>query len=64
MTMEDSLKRMETLGKSAVAMEKIVPELKLVPRGWKKFKYEIVAMLPGMRGWHAEALLQGLMEKT
>ena len=59
-TMEDSLKRMETLGKSAVVMDRLVPELKLVPRGWKRFKYQIAAMLPGIRGRHAEAFLRGI----
>ncbi|NOS67492.1 MAG: glycosyltransferase family 2 protein [Candidatus Peribacteraceae bacterium] len=59
-TLKDSLKRMETLGRSAVVMERLVPELKLVPRGWKKRKYRIAAMLPGMRGAHARSFLQGL----
>ncbi len=61
MTMEDSLKRMETLGRSAVVMERMVPELKLVPRGFKKWKYRIAAMMLGMRGEHARAFLRGMM---
>ncbi len=59
-TLEDSLKRMETLGRSAVVMEKLVPELELVPKGWKKWKYRIAAMLPGMRGRHSKAFLKGI----
>ena len=57
MTMEDSLRRMQTLGKSAVVMDKLVPELKLVPSGWKLMKYRIAALLPTMRGKHAKAFL-------
>ena len=62
MELEDSLRRMETLGKSAVIMEKLVPELKLVPKGWKKMKYRIASLLPGLRGQHAGAFLRGLHE--
>ena len=62
MTMEDSLKRMETLGRSAVMMEKIASELKIVPRGFKKWKYRIAALLPGMRGRHAEAFIRGITQ--
>ncbi len=60
-TMEDSLKRMETLGRSAMMIEKIAPDLKIVPRGFKKWKYRIGAMLPGMRGRHARAFLKGML---
>lgn len=59
MTMKDSLKRMETLGKSAVVMDKMVPELMLVPRGWKRFKYQIASLIPVMRGAHVRAFLMG-----
>ena len=59
MTMEDSLKRMETLGKSAVIMDRIAPELHLVPRGWKLLKYRIASLLPTMRGRHSRAFVRG-----
>lgn len=59
-TTEESLKRMETLSRSAVMMEKLVPELRLVPRGWKLLKYRLAAMLPGMRGSHIRAILTGI----
>ena len=59
-TLEQSLRRMEILGESAVFMEKRAPALKLVPRGWKRLKYSIAALLPGMRGSHARAFLRGI----
>lgn len=60
MTMEDSLKRMETLGRSAVMIEKISSELNVVPKGFKKLKYWIASFLPGIRGEHAKAFMQGI----
>lgn len=60
MKLEDSLKRMETLGKSAVMIEKIAPELNVVPKGFKKLKYWIASWLPGLRGMHARAFLAGV----
>ncbi len=60
MTMEDSLKRMETLGTSAVQMEQMVPSLTLVPRGLKRWKYRAASLLPTMRGRHAKAFLRGM----
>ncbi|MBI2636342.1 glycosyltransferase family 2 protein [Candidatus Peregrinibacteria bacterium] len=59
-TVEDSLKRMETLGKSAVEMEQFAPELKLTPRKWKLLKYRMAAMLPGLCGAHYRAFLRGI----
>lgn len=59
MTLEDSLKRMETLGRSAVEIEKIVPELNVVPKGWKKIAYALASKFPTMRGRHARAFLRG-----
>lgn len=60
MLLPNSIKRMEILGKSAAIMDRIVPELKLRPRGWKLFKYRIASMLPGMRGVHVRAFLRGI----
>jgi hypothetical protein len=59
-TLEDSLKRMETLGKSLVTITNINPDLDRMPRGWKLLAYHLMALLPTMRGRHAKALLQGL----
>lgn len=58
-TVEDSLKRMETLGRSAIMMERMAPELKLVPKGFKKLKYRIASLSLGMTGKHARAFMRG-----
>ena len=60
MEVEDSLRRMKTLGASAVKMEEIAPALRLVPRGWKRLKYTVTSILPGMRGMHTRAFLRGI----
>lgn len=57
----DSLKRMETIGRSAVHIETICPELRVVPRGWKAWAYRAMACLPTMRGRHTSAFLTGVM---
>lgn len=59
-TLEDSLKRMETLGRSAVEITKNVPEFDRVPRGWKLLAYRICALFPTMAGSHRRAFLRGL----
>lgn len=58
-TTEQSLARMRTLGESAVVMDRINPELHLVPSGIKRWKYRIAALLPTLRGKHAKAFLSG-----
>ncbi len=60
LTLEDSLKRMETLGKSAVLMARRDPTFDRLPRGLKKNAYQILALLPTMRGKHAKAFLRGM----
>lgn len=60
MTLENSLRRMETLGKSARKFDSLVPEMSIVPRGWKRLTYGLAALLPSMRGQHAKAFLRGL----
>jgi GT2 family glycosyltransferase len=60
MTLEASLQRMETLGRSAVMFEKQKPELTIVPKGWKRLAYRMAALLPTMNGRHRKAFLQGL----
>lgn len=59
-TMEDSLKRMEILGKSAVIMDELNPKLKLRPIGFKLWKYRAAALFPNMRGLHSKAFLRGV----
>lgn len=60
LTLEDSLKRMETLGRSAVKMAERDPSFDRVPRGWKRIAYHLLAIVPTMRGKHARAFLKGL----
>jgi glycosyltransferase involved in cell wall biosynthesis len=60
LTLEQSLKRMETLGRSAVEMEKIAPQLHIVPKGFKRIAYEIFSRIPTMSGKHREAFLSGI----
>lgn len=61
MTLEDSLKRMEVLGRSAVEIQKKVPEFDRVPSGWKLFAYRVFSLLPTMSGKHRKAFLSGLI---
>lgn len=60
MTLEDSLRRMETIGKSAVLLSTHVPGFDRVPRGWKRLAYEVLAKLPTMAGKHRAAFLRGI----
>ena len=62
-TLEDSLRRMETLGRSIVTLSHINPALDRMPQGWKFIAYKFLAMLPTMRGRHARAFLKGLEER-
>jgi glycosyltransferase involved in cell wall biosynthesis len=59
-TLEDSLKRMETLGRSAKYFDKMNPDLHLVPKGFKALIYRLLSFLPTTKGKHAKALLQGI----
>lgn len=63
MTLEDSLKRMETIGKSAVLIERINKNLGVVPRGLKRLAYSVIALMPTMRGEHTRAFLRGMNMK-
>lgn len=60
MTLEDSLKRMEILGISAVQIAKNVPEFDRVPRGWKRWAYRFLAVFPTLSGRHRRSFVQGL----
>jgi len=59
LTLEDSLKRMETLGKSIHHF----PDIGRKPKGLKRIAYEIAAKLPTMAGRHRKAFLKGLNGK-
>lgn len=59
-TLEDSLRRMETLGQSAAIIGARDPAFDRFPKGWKKIAYILISLLPTMRGRHAKAFLKGL----
>ncbi|MDD5469578.1 MAG: glycosyltransferase [Candidatus Peribacteraceae bacterium] len=59
-TLEDSLKRMETLGTSVVHMAELLPGFDRIPRGWKRIAYEISSLLPTNAGQHRKAFLRGI----
>ncbi len=59
-TLEQSLERMRTLGKSAVEIASKVPSFDRVPRGWKLLVYRILSFLPTMAGRHRKALVDQL----
>lgn len=59
-SLEESLKRMETLGRSLVRIGLVVPEFRKSFSGWKLFLYRITALFPTMQGRHARAFLRGL----
>lgn len=61
-TMKDSLKRMETIGASAVALSKSVPEFDRLPQGLKKLAYSVCAQFPTMAGKHRAAFLRGIKQ--
>ncbi len=62
-TLESSLKRMETLGQSAVRMGSLLLGFDRLPRGWKLLRYKISSMLPTMAGKHRRAFLSGMNKR-
>lgn len=62
-TLEDSLRRMHTLGRSLAHISAIAPELDRMPTGLKLLAYRLIALTPAMRGRHYRAFLAGLTEK-
>ena len=58
--LEDSLKRMRAIGRTAELFARRNPAFDRRPRGWKLWKYRILSLLPTIRGKHAKALLEGL----
>ncbi len=59
-TLEQSLERMRTLGRSIVHLSEIAPDLDRKPKGLKLLKYQLAALLPTMDGWHRKAFLCGI----
>ncbi len=62
MTLRDSLRRMELLGRSAVLVNDQAPHLHLLPRGWKLQLYRLLALFPTLRGKHSRAFLRGMKD--
>ncbi|HRH93971.1 MAG TPA: glycosyltransferase [Candidatus Peribacteria bacterium] len=60
--LEQSLYRMRTLGASAAALKKKMPEFDRVPSGWKLLAYKILSLLPTYSGLHKRAFLEGIGE--
>lgn len=60
MELHDSLQRMKVLGQSAVVIETINPDVRVVPRNIKYLLYKIAAMFPTIRGKHTAAFLSGI----
>lgn len=56
----DSLKRMETLGRSAREIAAKAPEFDRLPTGLKLLGYRMAAVLPTMAGKHRRAFLKGV----
>lgn len=58
--MSESIKRMETIGESAVQMRKLVPGFDRVPQGPKLLAYRLASLLPTVAGAHRRAFLRGM----
>lgn len=59
-SLDDSLARIETLGRSLMHLTKVAPELDRKPTGLKLVGYQLIALTPTMRGRHYQAFLKGL----
>lgn len=62
--LEDSLKRMRTIGKTARLFAEHDPSFDRLPKSWKLIAYRILALFPTIRGKHAKALLEGMRART
>jgi hypothetical protein len=60
-TLEQSLERMRTLGRSAVLIKQRVPDFDRVPSGWRLLAYRILSCFPDMAGKHRRAFLEGIV---
>lgn len=58
--LEDSLKRMRAIGKTAELFAARDPAFDRRPRGNKLLAYRLLSLLPTIRGKHAKALLEGM----
>lgn len=61
-TLEDSLKRMEIIGRSLAHISLKNATFDRMPQGWRWWAYRMVSMLPTMRGKHYRALLKGIAQ--
>lgn len=59
-TDEEVWERSKLLGESAIKMEKLVPGMRIVPRGWKKLACQVMSFLPTYRGRHYRGFLRGM----
>lgn len=62
-TLDDSLARIETLGRSLLHITRVAPDLDRRPTGLKLWAYRLIALTPTMRGRHYRAFLRGLEGK-
>lgn len=62
MNLEESLFRMQKLGRSAVDIARKIPQFDRNPKGLRLFLYRFAAMLPTMAGRHRRAFLRGMDE--
>lgn len=59
-SLDESLRRMETLGRSVVEISEKVPGLDRLPSGWKYWMYKGSSLLRTMAGKHRKAFLKGI----
>ena len=59
-TLDESLKRMETLGISLMKFAENIPNFDRVPHGFKRIAYSVMAAMPTMAGRHRKAFLKGM----
>lgn len=62
-TLENSLKRMQTLGKAAAHFRRDLPEFDRLPKGLKRIAYTFASFMPTMAGKHRKAFLKGIKKK-
>lgn len=58
---DEAWERSRLLGVSAVKMEELVSDLRLVPRGLKKLAYRLSSLMPTYMGKHRRAFLRGMI---
>lgn len=60
--LSDSLKRMETIGKSLQTIKKNNPTFERIPRGWKLWAHWLLGLFPTLRGKHERAFIRGFQK--